>query len=174
MSIAIVITILACTALMIILLVVLGAKKTRNKKNRVYLYFSLLVSKYKIKISGQEVIKNHLIGLDGMNRKILILSGIDTGKLQALVVNLADVRFCSLRKNFSSVNEGNRKNPRIDYLFEKILLRFEFKNHQEPVEIIFYDHLENDISEISDLEKKAKHWETLLSKMLVMPYLKSA
>jgi hypothetical protein len=175
MSIAIVITILACTAIMVSLLAVYVIKnKTRKKQNRVYLYFSLLVSKYQLTISGQELIKDHMIGLDGINRKIIVLSGITTGKLHPLIIDLADVRFCFLRKNYTPVKAGNRKNIKLDYMFEKILLRFEFKDHQKPVEIIFYDHLKNEIKDISHLENKAKHWETLLSKMLVMPYLKSA
>jgi uncharacterized membrane protein len=46
-----------------------------------------------------------------------------------------------------------------------IYLKFTFKNSAQPISVSFYDSNVNSIYEMSELEAKAKTWETVLSKM---------
>jgi hypothetical protein len=149
-----------------------GSEK-RKHMNKIFHRLSLLGSRHKLNISGQETLNDHLLGLDGLQRKLLILTGIKSGKQNARVIDLADVKNCFLikeyRKEYSYSNE-----LKLEIFMERIILRFEFSGRQQPVEVPFYQYNENDISQLSELAKKAKHWETLLSKMLHMPALKIA
>ena len=55
---------------------------------------------------------------------------------------------------------------KLEQLLDNISLQFEFGGQKEPVEIPFFQYLQNDISKRSELDKKARHWGLMLSEML--------
>ena len=61
---------------------------------------------------------------------------------------------------------GDLKNKKLEQHLQKIVLHFEFKDSKLPIDVPFFDHIENSIYQLSEMDRKAKYWQTMLSKMI--------
>jgi hypothetical protein len=68
------------------------------------------------------------------------------------------------------VNIGTEKKNKMEKHLKSMVIRFDFMNDVEPVSVSFYDSGLNSVYEMEELEAKAKHWVSLLSKMIVKDY----
>ena len=131
--------------------------------------FSELAAHNKLSFSSQEVIKQSIIGLDGINRKLLILQTINNGAVDAALININDIETCSVKKQYGAIKSGGLRSKPFDDYLEKMYLHFEIKNQDSPIDIPVYDHASNEAFEIPGLERKARRWESVLSKMRLKP-----
>jgi hypothetical protein len=150
----------------IILLVLIAQRQKRKHMNQLLNRFSKLVSGYDLHISSQAILKTCLVALDGVNRKLIVQQN-SNGRHQ--VVDLDEVSSCSVKKQYGSIYSGVLKHHQLDQYLEKISLCFDFKTGNEPVEIPFYLHGTDAVSEVAELEHKAKDLEAVLTKMLSNP-----
>ncbi len=132
--------------------------------NQLLNHFSELGSEYKLNFSSQAILKDCVIGLDGVHRKLLILSSDNPFNYE--LIDLNDVKYCSVKKIYGTINVGALKDKKLDQYLQKIILCFEFKTQRQPIEVAFYGHIDNHIYQAAELEQKAKDWESFLSKML--------
>lgn len=145
------------------LLISIHNKHKREAMNNLLKYFSQLGTENNLNFSSQEVLNNSVLGLDGVNRKILVVTKED-GFYTSFIIDLSEVKICTVKKNYGSIKVGDLKNHKLDQYLEKIVLHFELM-HKPPVEVVFYQNSDNHIYETKELEQKAKHWETILMKM---------
>ena len=145
------------------LLISIHNKNKREAMNNLLKHFSQLGTENNMNFSSQEVLNNCVLGLDGVNRKILVVTRED-GFYSSFVIDLNEVKSCTVKKLYGTIRVGDLKNHKLDQYLEKIVLHFEF-NRKPSVEIEFYNNSDNHIYETQDLEQKAKHWEAILSKM---------
>jgi hypothetical protein len=129
-------------------------------------HLSALGIKKNLNFSSCEFLKDALIGLDTTNRKLLIIRGMREARYEEVVVNLDEVKSCSLKKVYGSIKAGDLKKRKLEQLLDKISLYFEFHGDKDPVEVPFFEYLENNASDRSELNKKAGHWGLMLSAML--------
>ncbi|MGN6164304.1 MAG: hypothetical protein ACTHOF_07175 [Flavisolibacter sp.] len=122
-------------------------------------------SKYNLSFSSQEILKNRIIGLDGISRKLLVIEH-DTAENDYSIIDLQDVKSCSVKKKYITVNMGDEKSKRMEEFLSTIVLQFNFKNGKEPFVLPFYESISNHVYEMKELEDKAKDWEAMLQKML--------
>lgn len=141
-------------------------KRNRKERNHFLKKFSELGSRYELSFSSQEVLSNTIIGMDGMNRKLLVLQYHGNDLYSHSVISLDEVRSCKLDIGETLLEEygayelyQNKKVNRID-------LSFHFYTPADVVSICFYDETINDEREEEELGQKAKDWEVILSKML--------
>lgn len=116
-----------------------------------------------LNFSSQEILDNCVLGLDGMQRKILVVSK-EKSSYSSSIIDLNLVKSCSMKKIYGTIKAGDLKNQKLDRYLEKIVLHFEL-DHKPPVEIAFYKNVHRPIYETQKLEQKARHWTTILSKM---------
>jgi hypothetical protein len=128
--------------------------------------FSELGTAHNLSFSSQEVLNNCIIGLDGINRKLLILTQIDNTLFDDYVVDLDEVKNCTAKKHYGNIKPGDLKNKKLETYLERVALHFEFHNGKEPIEVAFYKHIENNVYHLADIEQKAEHWKQILTKML--------
>lgn len=128
---------------------------------------SRLGSKHDLSFSSQEILKNHVMGLDGINRKILVLNTGDNDPGSYAIIDLDDVTNCSVIKQYGSIPGGDLKKKALELHLQNLLLNFSLKERSDPVQVVFYDHIQNDISEVKYLEAKARNWKTLITKLRV-------
>lgn len=128
-------------------------------------YFSEEGIRNNLKFSGQEVLKNCIIGLDGVNRKLLIVIK-KNGVLKAHVLSLDDVQQVSVKKIYYSIGALELKHKKLEQFIQKILLCFECKDKESNLDVLFYDGLNNKTHKAPELEDKALGWKSVLSKML--------
>lgn len=128
-------------------------------------YLSRLGSKYNLTFSGQEILGDSIMGLDGVQKKLLIVSGILDDRPHHDVIDLNEVNSCSVKKYYGRINANGLKNRELNQYLEKIMLQLGFQKKQ-PADILIYKRTDNDIRELPELELKAKKWMELLSTIL--------
>jgi hypothetical protein len=146
-----------------LLLIGIHNKHKREAMSKILKHFSQLGTENNLIFSSQELLKNCVLGLDGMNRKILVVTKEDN-YYGSFIIDLNEVKNCTVKKIYGTIKVGDLKDHELEQYLEKIVLRFELHG-KLPVEIVFYKNWDNHIYETQELEQKAKHWEAILSKM---------
>lgn len=150
----------------ILLIIAFGFLSRRNRKakeQRLVDLFNNVGEKNGLSFSSQEILRNKIIGLDGLNRKFVVVN--ETGN--STVINLDDVRKCSMEKHLETYSRTDEKSSGYEMFVKTIHLKFEFIKKMEPETVIFYNILLNPEVEEKLMEAKAKDWETILSKMII-------
>jgi hypothetical protein len=170
------ITILLSAAILLcyLLVIAIESRQKRKKMKRLLDYFSRLGSKYNLTFSSQEVLRNCIVGLDGIQRKLLVLSGTNNGPLSEYVIDLNEVSHCSVKKQYGSIEVNGLRKRKLEQYLEKMSLNFKFLIEKQPANIQFYKQTENHISELPELESRAEKWKIILSKMLPVSLKQSA
>jgi hypothetical protein len=140
-------------------------RHAQKKTGKLLLLSSETGSKYNLSFSSQEILKNRVIGLDGISRKLLVIEH-NTDENDYTIIDLQDVKSCAVKKNYISVNMGDEKNKKMEEFLSAIVLQFNFRNGKEPFVLPFYESIANHVYEMKELEDKAKDWEAMLLKML--------
>jgi len=149
------------------LLIVLISYKHKNKAmNYLLNRISEVGSENNLSFSSQEILNNCIIGADGIHRKILIVKKIDSKTYQDYLIDLDEVKSCSVKKEYGFIKAGEANGRSLGQHLKSIILHFEFAINKEPIDVSFYNHTENSIYQLKEMELKAKHWEIILSKML--------
>jgi len=156
------------------LLTAIRNRQKRRKMKRLLDYFSRLGSKYELTFSSQEVLRNCIIGLDGVQRKLLVLNGTNSGSLTEYVIDLNQVSNCSVKKQYGRIHVNGLRKRKLEHYLERMTLHFRFLLEKQPADISFFKQAENNISELRTLEDKAEKWKAILSKMLPVSLKKSA
>ena len=162
---AIIIASLPLLAVLIYRLALSAVKQINNKRmNRMFGGLSELGSKYSLSFSGHTLLKKNLVGIDGLHRKLLVVNESDKGRED--LIDLHEVRSCSIKKLYGPIRVGDLKRRRLNEYLDKMLLCFEFYSQRPPVELCFYDRREDAPGSAGELEQKARKWEMMLSKMI--------
>jgi hypothetical protein len=164
----------AATRLRYLLRRAIENRQKQKEMKRLLDYFSRLGSKYNLTFSSQEVLRSCVIGLDGVQRKLLILSGINNGPLSEYVIDLNEVSNCSVKKEYGRIQVNGLRKRKLEQYLERMTLNFKFLIEKQPADIPFYKQTENHVSELAGLEDKAEKWKVILSKMLPVSLKKSA
>ena len=148
-----------------LILVSINNKHRQKKASELLNHFSKLGTENKLSFSSQEILENCIIGLDGIQRKLLILKKIDKDENDSILLDLNEVKKCSKKNIYTRVNIGTTKKERFENHIEKIVLDIDFKDNRQPVQILFFTPLTNHVFAMLELEEKAKKWERILSQI---------
>jgi len=164
-TILVAVIIIAVVTSISLVLVSISNKHRKQKKEKLLHQFSQLVTANSLSFTSQEILHHGIIGLDGLNKKLLILES--NGEEHSWsVIKLEEVKTCNVKRIYQTINAGTLKKPVMEEHLEKIVLRFELKDEKSRIDVPFFVFSENHIYEIAELEEKAKRWETILSKMI--------
>ncbi|MCU7549191.1 hypothetical protein OCK74_08695 [Chitinophagaceae bacterium LB-8] len=128
--------------------------------------FSKLGIENNISFSSQEILNDCAIGLDGKHRKLVVLKQCGQFEYDWHIINLDEVLSCFIKKTYRGIKAGELKKRGIDNYLESIILRLEFLDHRTPIEISFYEHAVHKGRKVLELDRKAKNWQIMLSKMI--------
>jgi hypothetical protein len=146
-------------------LVSIHNKHKHEAMNQLLNHFSQLGIQNNLSFSSQESLKDCMLGLDGIHRKMLVVKRED-GIFGSFIIDLNEVNNCSVKKVYGTIKAGDLKSHKLEQYLEKIVLHFDL-NNKPAVEIVFYKHFDNNIYQTMEMEQKARAWETILSKMLL-------
>jgi hypothetical protein len=129
-----------------------------------YTQVSELGSRFNLSFTSQLVFGNKIIALDGVKRSLLVF---ETNKElnQAYVIELNKVAAITLKKIYGSIRPGELQKKRMEEFLKKIDLQFEYKGKNETIVLPFYDSETDDRRYLPKLERNAKNWQMILSKM---------
>src|SRR4029078_6653141 len=107
---------------------------------------------------------NKIIGLDGIKRKLLVAEkNNESGR--PYIIELAKVTAITVKKIYNSIKAGALKTRRVEEFLESIVLQLECANQKDPVVLPFYERNLSAIQHLRGLEKKARNWQLILSKI---------
>jgi len=145
-------------------------KATLNLLNK----FSDKAMENNLSISSQEVLDNTLIGVDGVQRKLLIVKKIGTDRYDSHLIDLREVKSCRKKSVYKSANLAGGKKSGIGNHVEKVMLEFEYTDGGTLPKLISFGSLDNHILTMSELDEKAKKWEGMIAKLLSNEFKKIA
>lgn len=107
---------------------------------------------------------NKLIALDGRSKILLVLEpGNELS--QPFIVELNKVSDVSVRKSYGSIEPGELKSKGFEEFLKRIDLQFEYHDKNKTIALSFYDSETDDLQDLPRLDKNAKNWQLILSKM---------
>ena len=154
----------AITIALPVVFISISKKNTTKRKEENLKLFNLAGSNHGLSFSKYELLKNKIIGLDNVRQAVLIY---EFENENAICINMKEVNNCTVNKQYDSIDMGTDKKAKMEKHLSSIDLKFSIKRSTEPISISFYDSSVNNIYEMTELEAKAKEWETVLSKMIV-------
>jgi hypothetical protein len=155
-------------------LVFIHKRDSRKKAFDLLGQFRKMKSEHDLSFSHQEVLENHIIGLDERKRKLLILGRREPDKYDSYVIDINRLSGCTIRNIFNIINTSNIKRLKSEEHLEKIRLEFEFRDKSHPVGLSFYDSTINHSGEMQELRQKAKQWESILSNQIGNQWMRRA
>ncbi|MBP9104055.1 MAG: hypothetical protein KBF82_09345 [Chitinophagaceae bacterium] len=164
-TIIVAIILIAVIAVFSILLVANERKKTRRKMNLLLIAFSQAAIRHTLFISKQEIINDSIIGLDGKNRKLLVVYQNEDNIYDEVIINLEEVERITVESVTAIMDAGHSKNARTDQFLEKVVLRFLFNSGKAPYDFPFFTHKDS-IYQLQELQHKAKQWEATFKPLL--------
>jgi DNA-binding Lrp family transcriptional regulator len=130
-----------------------------------YLLLSELGTRLNLSFSSHVRLGDRLIALDGIKKKLLVLEH-NNDQLNPRVIDLDKVNDISVRTNYRSIKPGELKRKKIDEFLRTIELQFNCNDEPETFVLPFSDSDVNDRKSLAMLEKNARNWQLILSKMI--------
>ena len=147
------------------ILIYMHNRDLKNKKEKLVFCLSKIGSQRRLCFTSQEELRNTAIGLDGLQRKLLIAEE-NNGRYDWSIIDLEEVENCSVKKVYDSIDAGGLKRKWVEEYLRTIVLQFNFKNNKASFDLAFYENTVNNIYEMPELEEKARKWQAILSKMV--------
>lgn len=168
-------------AIIVVLLVVLikaliyfHNKQKLKVANEFQEHYKQVLATNNLSFTTPELLKDSIIGLDEIHRKLLILKLADDDTYNSQVIDLEMVKKCTVRKRKNIIYGNGYEKNKIDGFVDEVVLELEFLDKKNSVEIIFYKHIINNIAEMHALEEKARKWEDIISGILTSKLRRTA
>lgn len=126
---------------------------------------SYLAKIFHLSVAKQEHLRNQLIGLDAVKRKLLLVRK-QKQEVDYRIVDLQDVQQVSVKKVYGSIPASDLPKKGLDYYLQSVSLHLGFKNGAEPIDVSFYESGRNAKGQQSFLEAAAKKWEGFVADLL--------
>lgn len=139
----------------------IGVPFSKNKFQQV----SELGTRFHLSFSSQMAIGNTLIALDGIKKILLVL---ETNN-QPFIIELNKVASVSVKKTYNSIRPGELNNKGIEQFLDTIELQFVYTDDKGTVSLPFYNCGKDDLRNLAMIERNAKNWQMILSKLLFVP-----
>lgn len=141
----------------------------KNKKSTLaklkFRHLSELGSRLNLSFSSHEIIGDKIICLDGVKKKLLIAQKNNVLN-QSHIIALDEVKAISIKKVYNGIIAGALRKRRIGEFLKTMVLQFELKHQSELIILPFYESLINKLYDLAGLERKARNWQLMLSKMI--------
>ena len=82
------------------------------------------------------------------------------------IIDLDEVKTIWLKKNYNSIKPGELKEESLEKFVDSVLLQLEYKDGRKAFSLPFYELGKNDLNNLPVLERNARNWQMILSKMI--------
>ena len=136
----------------------------RSAKSK-YLQVSEIGTQHHLSFSSQLALGNTIIALDGIRKCLLVLETNEDSN-SPYFIDLNNVADVAIKKSYGSIKQGALSSKGIEEFLEKIDLQFRLKNNDEAYTLSFFDRERDEASDRLKLDRNAKNWQLILSKMV--------
>lgn len=132
---------------------------------KVFLKLSELGSRLNLSFSSHVLLIDKVIALDGIKKKLLVAKIADDLE-NSYTIELNEVKEISISKTYSNIKPGELNKKKFNEFLETILLQFEYKDQDKKIGLPFYESHKHGIQNLEKLERNARIWQMILSKMI--------
>ena len=161
-------------AVVVLMLTWISKRERKNTTLALLNHFTGKAMERNLSFSSQEILDEALIGLDAIQRKLLVIKKTGAEKYDTQLIDLKKARKCSRRKIYKSTKVEDGKQTGLQNEIEKIVLEFEYIDGRSPTQIIFFEPVNLHLLTIPELDEKAKKWEGILSQLISAEQRKTA
>lgn len=129
-----------------------------------YFHLSELASKLNLSFSSHLVIGNKIIAFDGLKKK-LVVTEINNEVSQPNIIELDQVKTISVKKTYSSIKPGELNKKGLGQFLQSIYLQFEYSSEDKTTVLPFYERETDKFQDLARLERNARNWQMILSKI---------
>jgi len=165
---------IAIIAAFSVVIVKLNKKDSNKRRTALLNRFRQLVRENDLSITDKEFLGDLVIGLDGSKRKLLIVKRGNNDDHDSVVINLNEITSSAKREVYGRVYPEKYAVLSNVLQLERIVLEIQFEDEREPIQISFYDYIDNSYHDLSERKQKVKRWETLLRNAERVPVRKRA
>lgn len=143
-----------CIALLLpVVLIILRGRQLRKKKQILLTgLMDQVASREKLFITERQLWRNRIMGMDRIN-KMLVLIWIHDSKVEEQLIALDEINHCSVFQQISGKSH-----------IQAILLELNFHSKQRsPLQIPFYEEIQDGIFEMKRLAERAEYWKKVLN-----------
>jgi hypothetical protein len=115
--------------------------------------------------SRHSVLRNRVIGLDLLNIRLLYLQ-LNKNNSTCVEIRLRDLEDCTVKKQYTPIGAGSLRNNGLHEYLKSISLVLYFKNGRQSIGIPFYEKKKDRLYHLSELEAKARSWQTTVLKLM--------
>ncbi len=139
-------------------------KKRRTLYRKSYLRLRRLASLLNLSISGYFSFGTKAIGLDQVNKALLISQG--NGEQESSLIKLEKIRRISLRKSYGYIKAGGLSKNAMGQFLKYIGLQFEYINSRTPTVLSLYEKEKDENKDLVRLDLSSKKLHLVLSRMI--------
>lgn len=132
---------------------------------KVFLKLSELGSRLNLSFSSHVLLIDKVIALDGIKKKLLVAKIADDLE-SSYTIELNEIKEISISKTYSNIKPGELNKKKFNEFLETILLQFEYKDQDKKIGLPFYESHKHGIQNLEKLERNARIWQMILSKMI--------
>jgi hypothetical protein len=140
-------------------------QQNNTRFNDKYFHLSELGSKLNLSFSSHLVMGNRIIAFDGLKKK-LVVAEIKNEVSPTCIIDLDQVKTISMKKTYSSIKPGELNKKGLREFLQTIYLQFEYSNEDKTIVLPFYERKIDRFQDLSRLERNARNWQLILSKMV--------
>ena len=104
--------------------------------------------------------KNRAVAIDTQNSMILYSSYVE-GNIEPHIISTNSVQGCNVKINYKCAQSGNYVSNQQDHI-DSIVLNLKFKRELGYHEIEFFKTSADNVSELTSLFQKARHWQKII------------
>lgn len=139
--------------------------KNMMSVKKVFLKLSELGSRLNLSFSSHVLLIDKVIALDGIKKKLLVAKIADDLE-SSYTIELNEIKEISISKTYSNIKPGELNKKKFNEFLETILLQFEYKDQDKKIGLPFYESHKHGIQNLEKLERNARIWQMILSKMI--------
>ena len=155
----------AVVGFFILILVYIHDRQIRKMVADLLRRFDEAAKKENLAPSKKEILGNLVIGVDDINKKLIILKK-KGDEYHTMVIDLKEVRDCSKRKIYHRIDISMGDKEKYQNYVEEIVLSFDIPLRLKQEDIPFYDSGVHGLRNLAEAEQKATEWETTIRKLL--------
>src|SRR5262245_47696349 len=85
------------------IIIIMNNYHSKKSTENMLVFFSRLGATYNLSFTGQEILRDKIIGLDGLRRKLLVVEQQDK-KYNSQIIDLYEVETCKMKKIYAAIN----------------------------------------------------------------------
>ena len=153
---------IAIIVLPVPLLLLADKRQKRKALERMLHEFKSIGSTNGLSFSSQEVLRHTILGLDGMQRKLLVVKREADDTYQSAIIDINTLKSCLVDRQHTTIGRGDL--AKSEPLLKTVSLIFHAPP-APPLDVVFYQDDADSISSVRELERKANQWQVMLTKL---------